>query len=356
MIVNICCIAQNEELYIEDWLLYHFKLGVDNITIYDNNPVEKSNVLVDLLNKSTKINDYLERIEVIACNGYKTFQIPSYMCYYRSHHFDWVINIDIDEFIVLNKWKNIKEMLADPMFNNAEVVVLNWKTIGDDNVIDCPDNFVYNGKCFKEITNIKEREKAIAAYQAIPVYKRLFGESKRCKRNYYKSIIRSNIKSIETIRDHGIRKIRNLPVLSVNVAGEPTVVFKYNGTLTEAEHHEEAYLNHYRTKTLHEYLRQKYLRTTTESGNNNHQNLLRYYFEFNDKTNEKVAYYNQFVKEANIKKRITVMQPTATIKDILQHSFDFKFVFDPNLKDYDNYIYKGNFFDMIYEFDEIDFC
>ena len=30
-------IAKNEELYIENWLLWYFKLGYDEITIYDNN-------------------------------------------------------------------------------------------------------------------------------------------------------------------------------------------------------------------------------------------------------------------------------------------------------------------------------
>lgn len=355
MIVNICCIAQNEELYIEDWLLYHFKIGVDNITIYDNNSIEKKDVLTDLIKNSQKVQKYIDRIEIVHCNGYKTYQIPSYMSYYRSHVFDWVINIDIDEFIVLRKWKNIKDMLSDTIFDNAEVVLLNWRTIGDDDVICCPDNYVYNGVKFCDIIDEETRLKAINKYLKIPIYNRLFQESKKCKRNYYKSIIRSNIKSIETIRDHGIRKIRNLPVLSVNVRGEITNIFSDNGSLNLAEHCSEAYLNHYRTKTLYEYLMQKFLRTTTESGNNNHQNLLKYFFEFNNKNAKKIKFFNDFVRDKNIKKRIYVFNQNATLKDILKHSFDYKFIFNDKFKSYDNYIYKDNFFKMIQEFDEIVF-
>jgi len=246
-------------------------------------------------------------------------------------------------------------MLSDSLFDNAEVVVLNWRTIGDDNIICCPDDYVYNGIKFSDINDERIKIKAIERYLKIPIYNRLFNESKKCKRNYYKSIIRSNIKSIETIRDHGIRKIRNMSVLSVNVRGEPTLVFQNNGMLNAAEHCSEAYINHYRTKTLYEYLRQKFLRTTTESGNNNHQNLLNYFFEFNDKSNKKIKFFNDFIRENNVKKRIYVLNVNATVKDILKYSFDFKFVFNDNLKSYDNYIYKGNFFDMLNEFDEIVF-
>ena len=33
----ICCIAKNENYYINDWVKYHLDLGFDHIYIYDNN-------------------------------------------------------------------------------------------------------------------------------------------------------------------------------------------------------------------------------------------------------------------------------------------------------------------------------
>ena len=33
-IVHLCCIAKNEELYIEDWMLHYYSLGIDYIYIY----------------------------------------------------------------------------------------------------------------------------------------------------------------------------------------------------------------------------------------------------------------------------------------------------------------------------------
>ena len=36
MKTKIVAVAKNEEKYLEEWLKYHFSLGFDNITIYDN--------------------------------------------------------------------------------------------------------------------------------------------------------------------------------------------------------------------------------------------------------------------------------------------------------------------------------
>ena len=36
MKVALVCIAKNEDNYIEEWVLYHKKLGFDRIFIYEN--------------------------------------------------------------------------------------------------------------------------------------------------------------------------------------------------------------------------------------------------------------------------------------------------------------------------------
>jgi hypothetical protein len=36
MKVKIVTIAKNEEKYLEEWLKYHFSLGVNEIELYDN--------------------------------------------------------------------------------------------------------------------------------------------------------------------------------------------------------------------------------------------------------------------------------------------------------------------------------
>lgn len=37
MKIGICAIAKDENFYIEEWIRYHLKLGVDQIYIFQNN-------------------------------------------------------------------------------------------------------------------------------------------------------------------------------------------------------------------------------------------------------------------------------------------------------------------------------
>jgi hypothetical protein len=37
MKVAICCIAKNEDNYIDEWIEYHLKLGIDDIHVHQNN-------------------------------------------------------------------------------------------------------------------------------------------------------------------------------------------------------------------------------------------------------------------------------------------------------------------------------
>ena len=57
-----------------------------------------------------------------------------------------------------------------------------------------------------------------------------------------------------------------------------------------------AWLNHYRTKTIGEYVRQKYFRGGPNR-NNVRYHRLSYFFETNEKTPEKVEYAEKLIKE-----------------------------------------------------------
>jgi hypothetical protein len=35
--IALVCIAKDEDLYLQDWIDYHLKLGFDDIHIYQNN-------------------------------------------------------------------------------------------------------------------------------------------------------------------------------------------------------------------------------------------------------------------------------------------------------------------------------
>ena len=101
MINVICAIAKNENSYINDWVNYHLALGFDKIYLFDNNNSETPYV-GDFI-------DQKDKVEVINVRDKheKDFQNKCYNDFYTSHSFDWCAFIDIDEYIVLDKWNNI---------------------------------------------------------------------------------------------------------------------------------------------------------------------------------------------------------------------------------------------------------
>lgn len=114
--VAICCIALNEELYIDEWLGHHFGLGFNHIYVYDNSPQEgklkpRKNVTVIHMPGSVKqveaYNNFMERY---------------------SDMYDWCAFIDVDEFFVLHKHSSIKEYLEESQSTTA--IGVNWLMFG----------------------------------------------------------------------------------------------------------------------------------------------------------------------------------------------------------------------------------
>lgn len=120
MKVALICIAKNEDNYIDEWLKYHKKIGFDKIFIYENNWRCPPNINYDFVEK-TEFDGEIQ-------------QIPAYnhFIYYKSHDFDWVCFLDVDEFIVLKQHSNIKDFLNN--YNHLKCIALNWLFFGNDDL------------------------------------------------------------------------------------------------------------------------------------------------------------------------------------------------------------------------------
>lgn len=114
--VAICCIALNEDLYIDEWLEYHFGLGFNHVYVYDNSDggtliLKRKNVTVIHMPGPVK-------------------QVPAYnnfMENFAEFH-DWCAFIDVDEFFVLHKHSSIKEYLEE--LSTVEAIGVNWLMFG----------------------------------------------------------------------------------------------------------------------------------------------------------------------------------------------------------------------------------
>jgi hypothetical protein len=114
--IYLCCIAKNEDHYIQEWIDYHFKLGFERIVIFANNWDYK--------------NDD-ERIKVIPTPGGNK-QSESYNNFLRQYRkkFWWVAFFDVDEFLVLHKHKNIEELLLE--YDDVQAIAFNWLMFGSN--------------------------------------------------------------------------------------------------------------------------------------------------------------------------------------------------------------------------------
>jgi hypothetical protein len=131
MELALVCIANNEDNYIREWLLYNKFLGFDKIFIYQNNwriQPEILDIFGDLL-CCIKFDGKYQQL--IAYNHF----ISEF-----SSKFDWAVFIDCDEFIYLKKHDNIKNFIAD--YSKCEAISINWALFGDNgHKIVRPNNY-----------------------------------------------------------------------------------------------------------------------------------------------------------------------------------------------------------------------
>ena len=106
---------------------------------------------------------------------------------YQAHHnyYDWLIFYELDEFIYLKKYQNIKLFLLNKKFNECESIQLNWVHMSDNN------------KIFYENKTLHER---------FPNVGKNIVKNKKNKICYIKSIIRGHLKNITIKHNHLLNK------------------------------------------------------------------------------------------------------------------------------------------------------
>lgn len=122
MRVFACLIALNEDLYIEEWVIYYrYGLGFDHLYVFDNSA---DNSLQSLLER------FADFVTVIHYPGRKV-QMEVYNRFLNSflEPDTWVAFFDTDEFLVLKKHETIKDLVA--AYSTHGGIVINWRLFGD---------------------------------------------------------------------------------------------------------------------------------------------------------------------------------------------------------------------------------
>lgn len=130
--VCLCTIGKRENKYAREFINHYKKYGIDKIFIYDNNDLgdEKfETVLLDYIN-----NKFVEIINVRGKIAIQRKVLKD--CYIKNKKlYDWFIILDMDEFIFLNNFGNIKIFLNDKRFQKCNLIHLNRVFHTDNNQI-----------------------------------------------------------------------------------------------------------------------------------------------------------------------------------------------------------------------------
>ena len=145
--ICLCTLGKEENKYVREFVEYYKNYGIDKIFIYDNNN-KNGERFEDVL------SDYINNkfVKIINFRGIKTPQLEMLNnCYHKNYNkYDWFIMYDIDEFIFLKDFSNIKYFLIKKKFNECQIIHLNRAFYTDNNQI-----------YYKNISVIKRFPKAV---------------------------------------------------------------------------------------------------------------------------------------------------------------------------------------------------
>lgn len=252
--VAIIAIAKDEDKYIAEWLDYHLSLGFDTIIIADN---DDELALSGYSSDRVVIEDYT-KVEGVQPLAYSNL----FNKYRRSY--DWITFFDIDEFLVIEDGRDVKTWLSS--YPDTDVVRLNCKHFTDNNELDVIDDNYNVFDRFQTPVSVPDLDR------------------------FVKSFIRTDIKlPMPYIYGHGIY---NNSLVAVDALGN-----RCDNSRQKIDRvvHQVAWFNHYRTLTIGEYIRHKYARGGSNRNPGRYKNWEEYFFQTNERTDEKIAYAQQLL-------------------------------------------------------------
>lgn len=130
--VCLCTPGKSENRYIREFVEHYKNYGVDKIFLYDNNNIDGEFF-------EQEINDYIkdELVEIINFRGKKRALLQMMNDCYRKNfrNYDWMIFFEVDEYIYLKNYNNIKKFLKENRFSKCQKIQLNWIFHTDNNLL-----------------------------------------------------------------------------------------------------------------------------------------------------------------------------------------------------------------------------
>jgi len=272
MKVALCAIGRLENQYAVEYVEHYIKLGFDKIFIYDNNHDEEEH-FEDVLQQF--IDNGL--VEIVSFRNKEVAQISAYNDCYRKYgnDYDWMAFFDFDEFLTLVECDNIKTYLSN--FDGFDCVKINWMVYTDNDLL------------INDYRPLLERFTTPMEYDKCVGYS--FPEN-----NHVKSIVRGKI---DGFRWGGTPHTPGSNLRYCNSLGEES-----NSSPFQPYNFSKAYLKHFTTKTIDEYINNKRIRGVADRSYSTFNNTYKIdnFFKINNRTVEK----EEFIKKKTMNDNIDI--------------------------------------------------
>lgn len=263
--IAMCSIGRLENKYVREFVEFYQKIGVDKFFIYDNN-YDGEEHFEDVL-KPYVTNGL---VQVINFRNKEKCQVAAYQdCYNKyGEDFDWICFFDFDEFLYLDGYKTLKDLLSQEIYNGYELFHVNEMLYGDSGLLRYEDKLVV------------ERFKT----PVMPLdYKKTYDFPENC---HVKSIVRGKLGG--KVRWNATPHTPTGNLKCCNALGEQC---NGNSPFVIPYIHKNIWLRHYKTKTIEEFYNTK-VRRGYPDGNKDFfktHSWVEDFFKENEKTDEKLA-------------------------------------------------------------------
>ena len=271
--IALCCIAKMENKYIRFFVEYYKNLQFDKIFIYDNNDLDGEHF-------ESVIGDYIDSkfVEVINFRGKKVAQLSAYQdCYNRyNDRYSWIAFFDCDEFLTFSDDSiNVHSFLGQLKFLPYQLLHINWKVYGDNDFLDDDGRSVVD-RFLEPVTPYDFKSDVYG----VP------------ENNHVKSILRGGLPSFSW------NATPHTPSSTCYFCCNPTGASVDANSPFQKFDFSIAYIRHYSTKTIGEWIKNKMKRGFPDRSEDNWKNILNldFFFRFNKKTKEKIEYAEKLLK------------------------------------------------------------
>lgn len=231
---KVCLFANaRDEKNIKEWAAHHLLLGFSQIIIFDH----KSQIPLKQV-----FQNFDKRVEIIDVSHIsnpikiKLMNVSSKIA--RILEMDWMIYLDADEFLILNKkYVGVKHLLSE--FNHADALSINWLMFGSNFLEKEPDGLIidnytrsnlYVNNHVKTFARPNRIVNAINPHFYIMKYpNRIFGiNNKLIVENYHKNDIQLKFNHIQTFIAHYVNQSEETFIKrKINLPCDDTGVNRY---------------------------------------------------------------------------------------------------------------------------------